>query len=79
MAYFKDLREFIAEVQRRGRLHTFTRPVNKETELMPLFRVMVKWFMEPLSCKTITTAGYCSMPRESGPIRLCGFARQNTV
>jgi len=24
MAYFKDLREFMAEVQRRGRLYTFT-------------------------------------------------------
>ncbi len=46
MAYFKDLREFMAEVQRRGRLHTFTRPVNKETELMPLFRVQMRGLPE---------------------------------
>jgi len=30
MAYFKDLREFMAEVQRRGRLHTFT-PYHRTT------------------------------------------------
>ena len=46
MAYFKDLREFMAEVQRRGRLHTFNEPVNKETELMPLFRVQMRGLPE---------------------------------
>jgi len=39
MRHFGDLREFLAEVKRRGRLYRFTEPVNKETELMPLFRV----------------------------------------
>ncbi len=46
MPYFKDLREFITEVGRRGRLHTFTEPVNKETELMPLFRVQMRGLPE---------------------------------
>ncbi|HEX9879872.1 MAG TPA: UbiD family decarboxylase [Candidatus Binatia bacterium] len=42
MPYYKDLREFLAEVGRRGRLYTFKEPVNKETELMPLFRVQMR-------------------------------------
>ena len=46
MPYFKDLREFLADVERRGRLHTFSNPVNKETELMPLFRVQMRGLPE---------------------------------
>lgn len=46
MAHFRDLREFLAEVKRRGRLREFTEPVNKETELMPLFRVQMRGLAE---------------------------------
>jgi 4-hydroxy-3-polyprenylbenzoate decarboxylase len=46
MPNFKDLREFLAEVKRRGRLREFAEPVNKETELMPLFRVQMRGLPE---------------------------------
>lgn len=50
MPHFKDLREFLAEVKRRGRLYGFTEPVNKETELMPLFRVQMRGMPDKERC-----------------------------
>ena len=44
MADYKDLREFLDEVRRRGRLYSFTEPVSKETDLLPLFRVQMRGF-----------------------------------
>ena len=38
MAYYKDLREHIAALEERGLLFRIRRPVNKDTELMPLVR-----------------------------------------
>jgi len=38
MAYYKDLRELIAELDKRGLLVRVTRKINKDTELMPLVR-----------------------------------------
>jgi 4-hydroxy-3-polyprenylbenzoate decarboxylase len=46
MARIKDLRDFIAEVRRRERLHEFPEPINKETELMPLYRVQTRGLPE---------------------------------
>lgn len=39
MAYYKDLREFLEALERRGKLRTVRRLINKDTELHPL----VKW------------------------------------
>jgi len=38
MAYYKDLRELIAELDKRGLLVRVKRQINKDTELMPLVR-----------------------------------------
>lgn len=38
MAYYKDLRELIAELDKRGLLIRVKRQINKDTELMPLVR-----------------------------------------
>src|SRR5437660_806787 len=35
----RDLRELIGRLEERGQLYRFTEPINKETELFPLFRV----------------------------------------
>lgn len=39
MAQFRDLHEFVSLLEARGKLHRFTRPINKDTELYPVFRV----------------------------------------
>lgn len=46
MAQIKNLRDFLAEVQRRGRLYEFTEPIHKESELMPLYRVQTRGLPE---------------------------------
>jgi 4-hydroxy-3-polyprenylbenzoate decarboxylase len=46
MAQIKNLRDFLAEARRRGRLHEFTESINKETELMPLYRVQTRGLPE---------------------------------
>jgi 4-hydroxy-3-polyprenylbenzoate decarboxylase len=40
--YYADLREFIQELERRGRLYRWQRPINKDTELMPLMRLQYR-------------------------------------
>lgn len=40
--YYTDLRAFIHELERRGKLYRWTRPVNKDTELMPLMRLQYR-------------------------------------
>ena len=42
MAYYKDLREFIDELDKRGKVHRFTERINKDTEVMPLARVQLR-------------------------------------
>ena len=42
--YFSDFRSYIDELERRGKLHRWTRPVNKDTELMPLMRSSIAAF-----------------------------------
>jgi len=41
-SYYTDLRAFIAELEKRGKLHRWQRPVNKDTELMPLMRLQYR-------------------------------------
>ena len=41
-SYFTDLRGFIQELERRGKLYRWTRSINKDTELMPLMRVQYR-------------------------------------
>lgn len=45
-AQIKNLREFLAEARRRERLYEFTEPINKESELMPLYRVQTRGLPE---------------------------------
>jgi 4-hydroxy-3-polyprenylbenzoate decarboxylase len=40
--YFSDFRFYLEELERRGKLHRWTRPVNKDTELMPLMRLQYR-------------------------------------
>ncbi len=42
----RDLRDFLAEARRRERLHEFTEPINKESELMPLYRAQTRGLPE---------------------------------
>jgi len=46
MAQIKDLRDFLAEARRRERLYEFTEPINREFELMPLYRVQTRGLPE---------------------------------
>lgn len=39
MAYFRDLREFVAELDRVGKLWRISDPFNKDTDLVPFFRL----------------------------------------
>src|SRR5581483_3642043 len=45
-AYYADLRAFIAELERRGKLYRFTDPINKDSELVPLLRVQLRGVAE---------------------------------
>lgn len=38
MAYYKDMREYLEELDRAGKLKRFSRPINKDTELHPVVR-----------------------------------------
>jgi UbiD family decarboxylase len=40
--YYADLRDFLAELEKRGKLHRWSRPVNKDSELMPLMRLQYR-------------------------------------
>ncbi|HVO96203.1 MAG TPA: UbiD family decarboxylase, partial [Terriglobales bacterium] len=40
--YFSDFRSYLEELERRGKLHRWTRPVNKDTQLMPLMRLQYR-------------------------------------
>jgi len=42
----KDLREFIAFLERRGKLYRYREPINKETELIPFHRVQMRGLPE---------------------------------
>ena len=46
MAYNKDLRELLAELERRGKLITITREINKDTQLHPLMRIQYRGLPE---------------------------------
>lgn len=39
MAYYRDLREFLEALGAQGKLHRFSRPIDKDTELMPVTRI----------------------------------------
>src|SRR5258705_11843498 len=40
--YYADLRHFLAELEKRGKLHRWSRPVDKDSELMPLMRLQYR-------------------------------------
>jgi 4-hydroxy-3-polyprenylbenzoate decarboxylase len=40
--YYEDFRAYLGDVERRGRLHTWRRAINKDTELMPLMRLQYR-------------------------------------
>ncbi|MFQ5849947.1 MAG: UbiD family decarboxylase [Candidatus Binatia bacterium] len=40
--YYADLRAFILDLERRGNLYCWVRPINKDTELMPLMRLQYR-------------------------------------
>ena len=40
--YYSDLRAFIGELERRGKLYRWRKAVNKDTELMPLMRLQYR-------------------------------------
>ena len=39
--YYADFREYVGALERHGKLHRWSRAVNKDTELMPLMGVAV--------------------------------------
>ncbi len=41
-SYYEDFRAYLDALQRRGKLHRWSRPVNKDTELMPLMRLQYR-------------------------------------
>lgn len=42
MPYYKDLRDFITALDAEGLVHRFSRPVDKDSEIMPLARVQLR-------------------------------------
>ena len=46
MAYYRDLREFISALEQAGKLVRIPRPVVKESELFPLFRLQFRGLSE---------------------------------
>lgn len=40
--YYRDLREFITDLEQRGKLHRWQRPVDKDSALMPLMRLQYR-------------------------------------
>ena len=38
MAYYKDLREYLAALEKANKLRRIARPINKDTELHPIVR-----------------------------------------
>jgi 4-hydroxy-3-polyprenylbenzoate decarboxylase len=46
MGYYKDLREFLEVLEKHGKLARVKRPVSKETELMPFFRLQFRGLPE---------------------------------
>jgi len=40
--YYADFREYVGALERRGKLHRWSRAVNKDTELMPLMRLQYR-------------------------------------
>ena len=41
-AYYEDFRAYLGELQNHGKLHRWNRPINKDTELMPLMRLQYR-------------------------------------
>ena len=40
--YFHDFRDYLATLEERGKLYRWTRPINKDTEMMPLMRLQYR-------------------------------------
>jgi 4-hydroxy-3-polyprenylbenzoate decarboxylase len=47
MAYFKDLREFLAALEKQGALRRISAPIDKDRELHPLVRWQYRGIDEP--------------------------------
>src|SRR2546427_13235046 len=41
-SYYGDFRDYVDDLQTRGKLYRWRRPVNKDTELMPLMRLQYR-------------------------------------
>ena len=46
MGYYKDLREFVGVLERRGKLERITKPLKKETEIGPLMWLQYRGLSE---------------------------------
>src|SRR5438270_1520473 len=46
VASMRDLRDFIEQLEKRGKLYRFDEPVNKDSELYPVFRVQQRGLRE---------------------------------
>lgn len=40
--YYQDLRAFLSALEERGLVHRFSEPINKDTELLPLYRLQMR-------------------------------------
>jgi 4-hydroxy-3-polyprenylbenzoate decarboxylase len=52
MPYYRDLREFVAELERRGKLWRYSEPIDKDTELIPFHRLQLRG-MDPAHRRAI--------------------------
>ena len=46
MAYYKDIREYLEALDRKGKLRRITCPINKDTELVPLVSLQFRGLPE---------------------------------
>ena len=42
MAYYRDLRDYVAKLDQMGLVRRISSPINKDTELMPLVRLQFR-------------------------------------
>src|ERR687896_2329073 len=40
--YYADFRDYLEFLDKRGKLHRWNRPINKDTEMMPLMRLQYR-------------------------------------
>ena len=40
--YYADFRDYLDRLEQRGKVHRWSRPINKDTEMMPLMRLQYR-------------------------------------